>query len=293
MAIGEFGGAAAVPEGSLRLGSGSCSWPDVRHAGLLALRNGPGVAQSGPRLRRCRQAVLQESRQSLVAHRTRQDRRRRLRTVRALDAPLRQAGVEHRLDADRRASAFRCTITSVWERPFCRLAAFRARVRASAAPSAAEAAHRRADVRPLCDAAARHGGRLPAQPRRLHHRMGRRAHGAAVGGPLRSRRLHRLRDLDAAFPRRRRARHRGLPAVGAGARRGGAHGGGRRSARAAFDGADGRPDRHPDQPDRRSICSPTSAASTGSGATSSPRCRSRIRASCATSIRASCSSTAS
>ena len=36
-----------------------------------------------------------------------------------------------------------------------------------------------------------------------------------------------------------------------------------------------------------------SAASTGSAATSSPRCRFRIPASCATSIRASCSSTAS
>ena len=37
------------------------------------------------------------------------------------------------------------------------------------------------------------------QPRRLHHRLDRCAHGAAVGGPLRSRRLHRLRHLDAAL----------------------------------------------------------------------------------------------
>ncbi len=49
-----------------------------------------------------------------------------------------------------------------------------------AAPAAAEAADRGADVRPLRDAAARHGRSLPAQPRRLHHRLGRCAHGAAV-----------------------------------------------------------------------------------------------------------------
>ena len=41
-----------------------------------------------------------------------------------------------------------------------------------------------------------------------------------------------------------------VPAVGAGAGRGRAHGGGRRSACAAFHGADGRPDRHADQSDR-------------------------------------------
>ena len=70
-------------------------------------------------------------------------------------------------------------IKTVWERPFCRLLHFeRAFVRA-AAPSAAEAADRRADVGPLPDTAARHGRNLPAQSRCLHHRMGRRAHGAA------------------------------------------------------------------------------------------------------------------
>ena len=54
------------------------------------------------------------------------------------------------------------------------------------------AAHRGADVGPLRDAAARHGRGLPAQPRRLHHRLGRRPHGAAHRRALRSRRLHRL-----------------------------------------------------------------------------------------------------
>ena len=59
-------------------------------------------------------------------------------------------------------------------------AAFRARLQPCAAPAAAEAADRRADVRPLRDAAARHGRGLPARSRRLHHRLARRAHGAGV-----------------------------------------------------------------------------------------------------------------
>ena len=129
--------------------------------------------------------------------------------------------------------------------------AFRAHVLSHAAPAAAEAADRRADVGPLRHAAARHGRGVPAQSRRLHHRLGRRAHGAAVGGPLRSRRLHRLRHQHAAFPRRRHPRHRGVPAVGAGAGGDRADGGRQRPLRAALDDADGRPDRHPQQSDRR------------------------------------------
>ena len=66
-----------------------------------------------------------------------------------------------------------------------------------------------------------------------------------------------------------------------------------RSLCAALDDADGRSDRHAHQSDRGQQARRRSAASTGSGATSSPRCRFRIRASCATSIRAFCSSTAS
>ena len=96
-------------------------------------------------------------------------------------------------------------------------AAFRARVRASAAPAAAASADRGTAVRSLCDAAARHRRGLSAQPRRLHHRVARRAHGAAVGGAVRSRRLHRLRDFDAARARRRHPCDRGMPAGGAGA----------------------------------------------------------------------------
>ena len=171
--------------------------------------------------------------------------------------------------------------------------AFRARVRARAAPAAAAAADRRADVGPLCDAAARHGRRLPAQSRRLHHRMGRRAHGAAVGGPLRSRRLHRLPDLDAALARRRRARHGGVPAVGAGARRGRAHGGRERPLRAAFHGADGRPDRYARQSDRGQHAGRAARHRLVPPQRHHQGAVPAIRASCATSIRASCSSTAS
>ena len=179
MAIGEFGGAAAAPDG---LGPvlGPALGPMYGGAGLLVLRNGPGLAQSGPRLCRCRQAVLQEPRQSLVAHRARQDRRRRLRIVRALDPPLRQAGVEHHLDADRRRARAGAHLVGLGA-AVLPAPAFRARVRACAASAAAEAADRRADVGPLRDAVARHGRRLPAQSRRLHHRMGRRARGADVG----------------------------------------------------------------------------------------------------------------
>ena len=106
-------------------------------------------------------------------------------------------------------------------------AAFRARARACAEAAAAEAADRRADVGPLRDAAARHRRGVPAEPRRLHHRMGRCPHGAARRRALRSRRLHRLRHLDAACARRRDAHRRGVPALGAGARRGRPHGGAR------------------------------------------------------------------
>ncbi len=70
-------------------------------------------------------------------------------------------------------------------------------------------------------------------------------------GPFRSRRLYRLRHLDAAFHRRRHPRGGGMPALGAGARGGGADGGQGRRAGAASHDADGRADRHPQQPDRR------------------------------------------
>ena len=66
----------------------------------------------------------------------------------------------------------------VWSRPFCNLLHF-VRPTCPATTRSAEAADRRADVGPLRDAAARHGRGVPADPSRLHHRLDRRAHGAA------------------------------------------------------------------------------------------------------------------
>ncbi len=68
----------------------------------------------------------------------------------------------------------------VWERPFCRVISFdRVLRRPKAQP---EAPHRRADVRPLRDAPARHGRGLPADAPGLHHRLDRRPAGAACLG---------------------------------------------------------------------------------------------------------------
>jgi hypothetical protein len=67
-----------------------------------------------------------------------------------------------------------------------------------------QAADRRADVRPLRHAAARHGGADAALRRRLHHRLARREAGAAVRRPLRPRRLYRLyRRVSGAYRRRK------------------------------------------------------------------------------------------
>ena len=185
-------------------------------------------------------------------------------------------------------------ISRVWERPFCRLLHFeRAFEHLPRRPQprllivAPMSGHYATLLRGTVEA-------LPAQPRRLHHRMGRRAHGAGVGGPLRSRRLHRLRDLHAARARRRHACHRGVPAVGAGAGRGRAHGSRGRSLCAAFDDADGRPDRHA----RVNPTAVNKLAETARHRLVPPQRHHQgavpqSRASCATSIRASCSCTAS
>ena len=197
--------------------------------------------------------------------------------VRALDAALRQAGVGPRFhDGRRRARAD--PYLHRLAAPVLQPAALRAHVLPHAAPAAAQGADRRADVGPLRHAAARHGRSLPAEPRCLHHRLGGRAHGAAVGGPLRSRRLHRLHHQHPASPRRRHPCHRGVPAVGAGAGGDRADGGRQGSLRAALDHADGRPDRHPHQSDRGEQARRGARQSTGSAATSSARCRSRIPA---------------
>ena len=280
MAIGEFGGAPAVPGDERRIAvAAPLYWfYEMSHAALNPARAWADATR----------LFFKNPVNPLSLTTFGKIDRRGRRIVRALDAPLRPAGMAHHLDAGRRrarAGAASRRSGSGRSAGSCISSA----CSSIAAPAAAEAADRRADVGPLRDAAARHGRGVPAQPRRLHHRLGRRAHGAAGGRPLRSRRLHRLRDLDPARARRRHPCHRGVPAVGAGAGRGRADGSRRRSLRAALHDADGRPDRHARQSDRASTSSPKSAASTGSAATSSPRCRFPIRASCATSIRASCS----
>ncbi len=265
MAIGEFGGAPA---------SGG---PVLSNGLYWALRDGPRCAQSRPRARRRDAALLQEPAQSARAHHLRQVGRRGDGIVRALDAALRQAGVGHRFHHGRRrarADPHRHRLAA----PVLPAAALRAHVLPHAAPAAAQGADRRADVRPLRHAAARHGRSLPPQPRRLHHRLGGCAHGAAVGGPLRSRRLHRLHHQHPASPRRRHPCHRGLPAVGAGAGGDRADGSRQGSLCAALDHADGRTDRHPQQSDGGEQARRGARQSTGSAATSSPRCRSRIPA---------------
>ena len=81
-----------------------------------------------------------------------------------------------------------------------------------------------AHVRPLRHAAARHGRGDDPGAQSLHHRLARRARGPALVRPFRPRRLHRphhrLRPLD----RHQHPRHRGLPALRAGARGRRAHG---------------------------------------------------------------------
>ena len=191
MPIGEFGGAAALPgDGSPFLSAPMYWFYEMGHAALTPAR---AFADAGAHL-------LQESRQSVLPYRRRQGRGGGVRTVRAHDAPLQPARLGHRLHHGRRRArpgAHRAGLGAA----VLPAAAFRARARPRAAAAAAEAADRRADVRPLRDAAARHRRGVPAESRRLHHRLGRRAHGAARRRPLRSRRLHRLRDLDAACAR--------------------------------------------------------------------------------------------
>ena len=184
-------------------------------------------------------------------------------------------------------------IKTVWERPFCRLLHFeRTFTRVPRRPQpkllivAPMSGHYATLLRGTVEAF------LPNHD--VYITDWRNARAVPLSrGPLRPRRLCRLRHLDPAHAGRRRACDGGLPALGAGAWRRGADGGGQGPLRAAFHGADGRPDRHPGQFQRGQQARRGARARLVPPPTSSPRCRSRIRASCATSIRASCSCTAS
>ena len=204
MAIGEFGGAAAAPAGLAAQRSGSSArcmrrrpTGSTRWAMPRSIRRAPS-----PMPRGC------SSRTPPIPGRTPNSARPSPPRCELFERSTRRYGKPEWNITSTLVGAERVPVHIVVGLGAAVLPApaFRARVRASAAAAAAAAAHRRADVGPLRDAAARHGRRLPAQSRRLHHRMGRRARGAAVAGRLRSRRLHRLPHLDAALPRRRRAR---------------------------------------------------------------------------------------
>ena len=86
--------------------------------------------------------------------------------------------------------------------------------------------------------------------RRLRHRLAQRPRRAAVGWPVRLRRVCRPRHRLPRGDRSRCPSHRRLPAVRARARRRGRHGRGRQPGAATLDDADGRAGRHPRQPVR-------------------------------------------
>ena len=116
----------------------------------------------------------------LVAHDLRQDRWRRRAEL--FERSTRRYGKpDWRIDTTTvGGERVPVHITAVWERPFCRLLHFERLFEHAPRRPQPKLADRRADVRPLRHAAARHGRSVPAQSRRLHHRLGRRAHGAAV-----------------------------------------------------------------------------------------------------------------
>ena len=175
----------------------------VSKLSLSALRDGP--CRSGPGARGLRRGAfrLSQSLESALQHAVRQEHLRRRRAVRTHDAPLWQADLRPRRNHGRRRRLSgprgrRLDAAVLQSAPF-RPARLPARARSAEAPD------RRADVGPLCDAAPRHGRGVSAPFRRLHHRLGGCAHGAARGRPLRPRRLYRLpaRDARSSRPGRR------------------------------------------------------------------------------------------
>ena len=153
MPIGEFGGAPPlVAEGS----------PALTTPMYWMYEMGARVAQSGTRRDRRHENPVSEPAQSVVAHRVRQIDRRGLRIVRAHHAPLRQAGMGPRRPPRSTAFARPVEVRSIWEKPFCRLLYFDRKLTRPLRSAAAARADRGADVRPLRDAAARHGRGLSA-----------------------------------------------------------------------------------------------------------------------------------
>src|SRR5262252_2378693 len=91
MAIGEFCGAPAASGDNGPMYAAPAYWfYEMSQAALNPSRAFAGAA------------LLSQSGQPLVVYRLRQDHGREPGTVRALDPPLRQAGVEHQFDRGRR-----------------------------------------------------------------------------------------------------------------------------------------------------------------------------------------------
>ena len=154
----------------------------------------------------------------------------------------------------------------------------------------AEAAGRRAAVGPFRDPAARHGRNRAARPRRLSDRLGQCPQCAAASTAGSVSTICRSGDRFHPSARARSPCHGGVPALGAGAGGGVAAGGGGRSLPAGLDGADGRTDRHPRQPDRGQPLRHVAFARLVRAHGRSPRCRRAIPARSAGSIPAFCSS---
>ena len=228
----------------------------------------------------------------LVVYRLGQDRCREHGTVRALDPALRQAGMEYQLDRGRRrAGAVR--ISTVWERPFCRLLHFeRAFERLPRRPQprllivAPMSGHYPTLLRGTVE------GFLPKHDVYITEWVDARmvpvrkaASISTTTSTTSSSMLHVPAAATSMWWRSASPRFLCLPRSPAW----------RPSTTLCpgFHDPDGRADRYAGQSYCRSTRWPNAAAPNGSAATSSPRCRFRIRDSCATSIQASCNCTAS
>ena len=117
-------------------------------------------------------------------------------------------------------------------------------------PGAAARAADRAAVRTFRHTVARHRAYHAGRARRLHHRLAQCARRFGRGRALRLRRIYRPHRALSRDDGAGRASGGGVPALRRRAGGGGGDGAGRQSGAAALDDADGRPDRHPRQPDQ-------------------------------------------
>ena len=177
---------------------------------------------------------------------------------------------------------------STLEKPFCRLLHF-AKVGAPTMPRVIVFAPLSGHFATLLS---RHGEDDARRPRRVDHRLDRREGDPDRRGPVPLRRLRRLRARVPRVHGPRLPRDLGVPADGAGAGRGVAHGR-RRRGHAAHAHDDGRADRHAPQSHGGEHVRHDAPALVVRGEGDPARADALSRASCAACIRASCSSRAS